>query len=94
LLADRLGIALRRVCSGGRLTLSLGEHALNDWIGENALVCWQTTPAPWEAESTLIGQLNLPLNLDQNRDNPFHRVLERARARTRAQAKALPILPA
>lgn len=79
----RLGIELRRVGSGGRLTFSTGEAKPTDWMAENALVCWCPTPAPWEVESTLVGGLDLPLNLDQNQGNAFHPVLVDARAEAR-----------
>jgi hypothetical protein len=93
LLAVRLGLELRRVGSGGRLTFSLGEAQLTQWMAENALVTWLATPTPWVAESALIGELDLPLNLDQNRSNAFYHLLVEARHSARERARALPVLP-
>ncbi|WP_338133490.1 GIY-YIG nuclease family protein [Streptomyces caniscabiei] len=46
---------------------------------------------PWELESRLISQLDLPLNLDQNRHNAFHSRLKEIRAQARQRARELPI---
>lgn len=40
LLADRLGLVLRRVGSGTRLTFADGEARLSQWMADNAFVCW------------------------------------------------------
>ena len=50
LLSDRLGIELRRVGSGRRLTFSSGEDTLNAWMSAHAFVCWSPMASPWEAE--------------------------------------------
>jgi hypothetical protein len=42
-------------------------------------------------ESELISQLDLPLNLDQNRHNAFHDRLKALRTQAREHARALPI---
>jgi len=39
----------------------------------------------------LIALLRVPLNLDENRQHPFHQQLARIRAEARALARALPI---
>lgn len=93
LLAEQLGIELRRV-SGTRLTFGDGEAVVSDWMAEHAFVCWLPTPTPWEIESQLIGELDLPLNLDQNRGNAFHPRLTARRAAHRARAREVPILDA
>ena len=93
LLAGELGIALRRVGSGHRLTFVDGEAALSQWMGENAFVKWMVEPAPWTLEERLIRELCLPLNLDQNSAHPFHTVLTETRRRARSRARELPILP-
>jgi hypothetical protein len=67
---------------------------LSEWMAANALVCWHGTPAPWEGETALIGQLDLPLNLDQNAAGSFHSLLHQARAEARQRARSLPVLPA
>ena len=93
LLADRLGIELRRVGSGQRLTFSTGESRLSDWMARNAFVCWVEHPQPWELEARLIRAASLPLNLDQNRNHQFHAKLTEVRARAKARARSLPVLP-
>ena len=93
LLAEEFGIGLRRVGSGTRLTFSEGEAALSEWMAAHARVCWLATRQPWTIESELIRQLVLPLNLDQNLHSPFRAALSAARARQRAIARSLPVLP-
>ena len=93
LLADQLGIGLRRVGSGQRLTFSSGEAVLSDWMADHARVCWVETSVPWVLESRLLENLALPLNLDQNKHSGFHEQLRAARARQRAEARQLPVLP-
>jgi hypothetical protein len=93
LLTEELGIGLRRVGSGTRLTFSEGEATLSDWMANHACVCWLPTGQPWTVESELIQQLTLPLNLDQNLHSPFRATLSAARAEQRAIARILPVLP-
>jgi hypothetical protein len=93
LLAERLGIHLRRVGSGKRMTFSEGEAALSAWMGENAFVGWNEFAEPWLVEEELIRTVDLPLNLDQNRHHAFHAELTRLRAEQKARAKDLPVLP-
>ncbi len=40
-------------------------------LSHNARVVWVRHAQPWELEERLIGELDLPLNLDQNSRNPF-----------------------
>lgn len=93
LLAERLGIQLRRVGSGSRLTFADGEQRLSAWMADNAFVTWVETDSPWLAEGQLIALLGTPLNLDQNRQHPFHEQLARLRAQARSLARALPAAP-
>ncbi len=93
ILADRLGIELRRVGSGNRFTFSTGEKLLSEWMDENARVVWKVCEEPWKLEEKLISTLHLPLNLDQNRKNEFFPVLSGLRKAARVRANALPILP-
>jgi len=52
LLAERLGLQLRRVGSGKRLTFADGEQRLSDWMADNALVTWVQTDQPcWWKDS-------------------------------------------
>ncbi|WP_343299868.1 GIY-YIG nuclease family protein [Streptomyces sp. AM 2-1-1] len=87
-----LGHELRRVGSGKRMTFGkAGEAALSQWMADNARVCWTEQDEPWELESQLISQLDLPLNLDQNRHNAFHSRLKELRTQARQRARELPI---
>jgi hypothetical protein len=92
LLSERLGLQLRRVGSGRRLTFADGEPALSAWMADNAYVAWVEASGPWAAEHELIAAVDLPLNLDQNRRNAFHADLTRRRAQARAAARALPVV--
>lgn len=47
LLADELGIELRRVGSSTRRTFAAGEEVLSQWMADNALVSWIPMPEPW-----------------------------------------------
>jgi hypothetical protein len=93
LLTQELGIQLRRVGSGNHLTFVQGEQVLSAWMGQNAIVSWLIQDRPWELEDQLIALLDLPLNLEGNTRNGFHRVLSDARRRCVAHAKALPVVP-
>jgi hypothetical protein len=92
LLAPQLGLQLRRVGSGTRLTFAAGEGLLSNWLELNARVAWLEHDEPWKLESTLIQTLSLPLNLDQNEAHPFFPKLSALRAQARARARTLPIL--
>jgi hypothetical protein len=93
LLAEELGIALRRVGESARLRFTAdGEAALSNWMAENALVCWLEHPQPWLVEHEAIKRLDLPLNLDQNSHHGFHLALSAARAAARESARAQPIV--
>jgi hypothetical protein len=93
LLGERLGVELRRVGGGKRMTFADGEQTLSAWMAEHAFVCWLATSAPWEVESQLIASLDLPLNLDQNKANVFHSQLTAKRADCKKRARALPVVP-
>jgi hypothetical protein len=92
LLADELGIGLRRVGSGNRLTFNAGELVLSEWMATHARVCWMRDIAPWTVESRLIEQLYVPLNLDQNTSSTFRSTLSAARAAQRVTARTLPVI--
>lgn len=92
LLAKELGIELRRVGSGRRMTFAAGETTLSNWIEQNAFVTWTQHPEPWILEDELIWQLSLPLNLRGNEAHPFHPKLTAIRSQAKARAKELPIL--
>ncbi len=68
-----------------------GEQWLDDWMTENAFVCWLEHQAPWEFEDELLGSPSLPLNIKGNRDHPFARVLAEARIQAIRDAREWPI---
>ena len=86
-----LGMELRRVGNGKRMTFCKCEYELNDWMQKNTFVDWIVQEKPWELETYLLSQLSLPLNLDQNNQHPFHAHLSRLRREAKAKAKQLPI---
>ncbi|WP_254788444.1 GIY-YIG nuclease family protein [Arthrobacter sp. ok909] len=91
-LADNLGVALRRVGSGNRLTFThQGERQISEWMSRHARVTWVQTDSPWLPETHAIKQLNLPLNLRGNSHHPYHPTLKALRAEHRTTARALPI---
>ena len=92
LLANDLGIELRRVGSGKRMTFSTGEARLSEWMEENARVVWHVCSEPWRLEEELIASADLPLNLDQNRHHAFHSALSQIRREAKARARELPVL--
>ena len=91
LLSDELGITLRRVGSGERFTFADGERVLSEWMGKNAFICWKEDSEPWRLESQLIAATCLPLNLAENRQQPFHSTLSALRRNTKGRARELPI---
>jgi hypothetical protein len=93
LLTQQLGIELRRVGSGERMTFGAGERILSEWMNENAFVCWLEHPAPWEIESQLIDELRPPLNLAENSHHAFHTRLSQIRKQAKARARSLDVLP-
>ncbi len=93
LLADELGIELRRVGSGRRRTIVRGEQVLLEWMAEHAFVSIVEHPRPWELEEVLIATLDVPLNLEGNSRNAFHAELTEVRRRAVAAANELPVVP-
>ncbi|MFB4315113.1 GIY-YIG nuclease family protein [Actinomadura sp. 21ATH] len=72
-----------RSLKGGSVTndwAAPGEATLTEWMHEHAQVCWIEHPEPWTVESALMTELDLSLNLDQNRHNAFHARLTALRA--------------
>ena len=94
LLAQDLGIALRRVGSCERLTFTNpGERKLDAWLDANAFVTWQVSDRPWELEAEVLrSDVPLPLNI---RDNPcaaHTSRLSEIRRRAVATALTLPVV--
>lgn len=92
LLAAQSGFPLRRVGSGKRLTFThLGEQWLDDWMEQNAYVCWVEHPEPWKVERVLFENVSLPLNIQDNRHHPFSTQLSEMRSAAKREAKELPL---
>ena len=92
LLAKESGFPLRRVGSGKRMTFThIGEQWLDAWMQENALVCWIEHPDPCAIEKEILQALSLPLNLQDNQDNPFGTELSDLRKEARRSAREDPI---
>src|SRR5262249_42213112 len=87
LLSETMGIELRRVGSGRRLTFADGEKRLSDWMASNAFVIWSECSEPWRIEEQLISTTYLPLNLGQNRRHPFFSVLSESRRVAKLKAR-------
>jgi GIY-YIG catalytic domain len=92
LLADELGIQLRRVGSGKRMTFGPGEAVLSEWMGRNALVAFHVCERPWQLEAELLRTVSLPLNLDQNRNHAFHSTLTQMRGAAKERSRNLAVL--
>jgi hypothetical protein len=90
-LSQSLGIVLRRVGRGRRMTFGAGEKTLDDWLGRSARIAWMVCDEPWKTEEDLIRTVSLPLNLDQNRHHLFHSKLSELRRVAKARARELPI---
>jgi hypothetical protein len=54
LLAQKLGIELRRVGTGRRMTFGAGEQVLDEWLGRSARIAWMVCDEPWKTEEYLI----------------------------------------
>jgi GIY-YIG catalytic domain-containing protein len=93
LLAAELGLELRRVGSGKRLTFHTGEIVLSGWMAQHGRVVWSEHPEPWLAEAGLMRDVSLPLNLAGNQHSPFHTQLSELRATQKGRARMLPIAP-
>jgi hypothetical protein len=93
LLAQQLGIELRRVGSGERMTFGAGERILSEWMNENAFVCWREHPAPWEIECELIEEPRPPLNLKENSHHSFYKTLSEIRKQALGRARSLDVMP-
>lgn len=93
LLGDRLGLNLRRVGSGKRLTFHCGEAKLSSWLDNHALVNVLGLSEPWRVEASVIDGFVLPLNLEHNTHH-FGTTLAEMRSAARQRARMLPANPA
>lgn len=89
LLADQLGLQLRRVGQSGRLHFHEGEERLSEWMGANARVSWVEVEQPWNVEAEVVQALNLPLNIQHNAGHPFVDRLKALRKEHQAIARDL-----
>lgn len=100
LLADEIGIELRRVGSGARrifvdvdgTNLRAGEERLNAWLDQNAFVCWETDSEPWVLEKALLATgPRLPLNIQGNPYPELYEPLQAVRRLANQHAKSAPV---
>jgi hypothetical protein len=93
LLAEPLGIRLRRVGSGNRHTFTNpGEIILDNWLAAHAHLAFSAIERPWEVEARLLATISLPLNLSGNGTHSFASELSRLRATAKRQAASLPVV--
>lgn len=93
LLTEESGYPLRRVGSGRRMTFTnLGEQFLDQWMEDNAFVCWVEHDEPWEIEQTLLKTLSCPLNIQDNGHHAFHGLLRQFRKEANETARRLEIV--
>ena len=93
LLAEKSGYPLRRVGSGNRKTFTnLGEQFLDQWMEDNAFVCWVEHDEPWELEQTLLKTHSCPLNIQDNGGHAFHGQLRQLRKEANETARRLKIV--
>ena len=92
LLEGESGYPLRRVGSGRRTTFThLGEQWLDNWMENNAYVCWVENERPWEIEKEIMTKVSLPLNIQGNEDHPFSKILSQLRVNAKHDARKTPI---
>jgi acyl carrier protein len=66
-----------------------GEKLLTEWMISHARIAWVVDERPWEIESVVFSLYgtHLPLNIDENENNPFKTELENIRKSCRQDAK-------
>lgn len=83
---------LRRVGGGNRMTFThLGEQWLDEWLNENAMVCWTEHDEPWLLENEILERYSLPLNIQDNRHHPWCSTLSAIRQEAKSSARELPV---
>lgn len=94
LLAEELGIALRRVGSGARYTLTNpGEQRLDAWMADHCRVAWREVADPWRLEREILASgLPLPLNIRDNPSLAHTTIIQAVRAAAMRAADALPVI--
>lgn len=91
LLAEQSGFPLRRVGSDRMTFTHLGEQWLDEWMEENAFVCWEEHPEPWNEETEIFETVSLPLNIQDNKHHLFADVLSELRKKAKKQAREMPV---
>jgi hypothetical protein len=88
LLTNESECPLRRVGSGKRMTFThIGEQWLDQWMEENAFVCWVEYERPWEVEHLVLEELSLPLNIQDNSHHDFSAKLSQLRRQAKQEAR-------
>ena len=92
LLAEKSKFPLRMKIRERKTFTHPGEEWLNNWMEENAYVCWATHRAPREVEEKILKsrKVLLPLNIQSNRCNPFKKELLAMRKTAKNHAKTMP----
>jgi hypothetical protein len=91
-LTERLGIELRRVGSGTRLTFTkTGEDRLSEWMGAHARVAFVLDDQPWTLEHELIRRQTVPLNIAGNAHSSYYVALRALRDEHKKRARDLPV---
>lgn len=85
LLKDKLDISLLQ--HGNRIFLGDDEEKLDDWLNKNARVAYLVDEEPWVDKVEIIKELDLPLNLEYNRQHPFYATLKTLRLDAKKDAK-------
>ncbi|MCZ4577587.1 GIY-YIG nuclease family protein [Gordonia amicalis] len=93
LLAEQLGIELRRYGNAGKRHFGSGEWDLDRWMDTNTVVSWIESDEPWLLEDVFVSHLDVPLNLQGNSRNKFYGELRALRSRAAKRADELPALP-
>ena len=91
LLTKESGFPLRRVGSGKSMTFTHpGESWLNNWMEQNAFVCWMIHEKPGEVKAEIINSASPPLNIEDN-NHPFRARLKEMREEAKRKAREMPI---
>ena len=88
-LASILGESMNMplIKKGSRIFLGENEAKLNEWLNENARVTFVECEEPWLYESSLIKQLDLPMNLEHNKQHLFYATMKKIRSDARKAAR-------
>ena len=65
----------------------LGEQWLDEWMSDNAFVCWVENNKPWEIEKGIFNTVSLPLNIQDNDHHQFSKTLSKMRTKSKQNAR-------